>query len=1125
MQRRAAAYALLVVAALIASSAGALEGHRPAPSSPHPLGTSVGASSISSPVDRTPTPVAPGPHAEASLESRIVQAHVPTKVVYPPNLLYPPQLRNGVVVHPGYNQAPAPMGISDMGVTNTSGTPGAYTIDTTSYTGSLTVMNASPFYLGFGVPESFGAQLNVILRNVTVLGASTYTYWTQDVFAYDAYGHEAYFLDNIWNFSGPPPLPMPASTFHSGNGSVVPSVGFYYDLTPLFSIRMPFTVQFWINTSTTTTSGVSYTTVTFGYNLLNGAGVSVGHDTYDRVLFNNAGTAPIPQAKFHVDGQNLSPTGYIPYDAELDLGGPGGGSTANFEGLSATMSLHHLDLATGKYVGEPATWSAGSETGETTVGVSEWYDPAHTVHLSGGPSFVEPLWNASTSSTQGAASLRGTIGPSNAWAFVATGGVYSRATSAWAPVPASGSYWWNLTAGTYSIELLLSDYSPSTQNGLALSPTAASWLNVSLIADAARGIYTPLQAWSNAQLASISASGAGTLADPYVIENNEAGPLAPEFATFNDYAFPSYPGLLLSGTTAYVEVTNPAPFTVSYSGAYAFLADFYNLPVTNELGIQLFATSHVSVLGGTVGGWFSSNQNLFAFANLIVWNSTSTLVANVTFDDTGLSLLLYGGSGNTVSGNNFVNDPLNGSVLLGSYLSPGATYLGSTGGPLAIEEGEGGDLIYNNYFDTAVTASQPYYNIFDGFYSVYPGSFSNRWNLSAPVSANRTTDVVNGIALSGSVAGLSTVCGNWWWNLAYSPARPYDNTYAVSPGVTLAGIASGGDYCGSGLVMYPVPIVESGLPSSDAWTVDVVAAPPVTLPLGAFLEQTATSTSVRLPPGLFGAIFGLPAGASGYAPNPGTLIFEVTPGGALLTASGPVTNLSVTYSPIPTTDGTALFTETGLAPGTSWGVNVNGTFRSSSGDSVYASLPPGSYNYSLGSIYGYNATPTSGTITVVAGAVTSTPVAFTADHGWIVGSVAPGGARLSIDGKPVSVSNGAFNVSVAPGLHAVSASESGYATYANNVTVTPANSTRLTISLPRVSAQSGGFPLSPTSILYLSLGLVVLGVAIVVAVLLTRGQRRGGSPPVWVPPPGAGTAGPSEPRPPLPPPGGGGPYP
>ena len=74
---------------------------------------------------------------------------------------------------------------------------------------------------------------------------------------------------------------------------------------------------------------------------------------------------------------------------------------------------------------------------------------------------------------------------------------------------------------------------------------------------------------------------------------------------------------------------------------------------------------------------------------------------------------------------------------------------------------------------------------------------------------------------------------------------------------------------------------------------------------------------------------------------------------------------------------TVTFTETGLPSGTSWSVTFNGTTESSSTNTITFSVPNGTYSYTIGSVSGYTASPSSGSITVN-GANVNQAITFTA---------------------------------------------------------------------------------------------------------------------------------------------------
>ncbi len=95
---------------------------------------------------------------------------------------------------------------------------------------------------------------------------------------------------------------------------------------------------------------------------------------------------------------------------------------------------------------------------------------------------------------------------------------------------------------------------------------------------------------------------------------------------------------------------------------------------------------------------------------------------------------------------------------------------------------------------------------------------------------------------------------------------------------------------------------------------------------------------------------------------------------------------SGTISIIATTTGSATypvtFTESGLPNGTTWAVTFNGTTESSTTNAITFSRPNGTYSYTIGTVSGYSASPSSGSITVsgnnIKQAITFTPTTTSA---------------------------------------------------------------------------------------------------------------------------------------------------
>jgi len=226
-----------------------------------------------------------------------------------------------------YSTEPAPMGIADYGI-GPNCTP--YEYNTTSFLGivgidSLSTYNSSLSYLNYtGGPYGMTFQLNVNLQFHN--GASNkYVYWVQDVADLNTSSNNITFLDNVWNLSESN-ANMHNSTV-SGNGTVANSSGryYYYDLANLsmsgndVALHYPTKIEFKIDSLITSSNQPE---VAFMYN------DGYGWITYDNVVFKFISNLTADYG-FVVNGYHYEPDGYSFYDAELILGGPGGGTQTN----------------------------------------------------------------------------------------------------------------------------------------------------------------------------------------------------------------------------------------------------------------------------------------------------------------------------------------------------------------------------------------------------------------------------------------------------------------------------------------------------------------------------------------------------------------------------------------------------------------------------------------------------------------------------------------------------------------------------------------------------------------------------------------------------------------------------
>ena len=211
----------------------------------------------------------------------------------------------GVNVYAIYSSEPAPMGIADYGV----GASGPYNYTTTEFSGevaiqSLQAKNAT------GDP-SVGFQLNAVLPIQTANGLRVY--WVQDVAQFDTSTNQAYFLDNVWNFSSYSSSMDSSAIRGAGQiGTYTGGQSFYYDWADALPISLPLPAKVTFLVSTALDSS-NLPTVTFEYDT--GAGLQ----SYDTVTFTSA------KGVTHFTGFEVSGFGYTPagnyYDSELVLTG------------------------------------------------------------------------------------------------------------------------------------------------------------------------------------------------------------------------------------------------------------------------------------------------------------------------------------------------------------------------------------------------------------------------------------------------------------------------------------------------------------------------------------------------------------------------------------------------------------------------------------------------------------------------------------------------------------------------------------------------------------------------------------------------------------------------------------
>ncbi len=740
----------------------------------------------------------PGAAREQAVLSELKDSGIPRSDIHLPDLSVGPPTP-GEQVGPTYASAPAPMGVADLGLENVSGTTVPSVLDTSSVEGQITLDNALSVNVDGDGPDMFGIQLNAVVTGVTVFGNSSDQFWMQNFVSYTPSSGQLVFGDNVWNFSNYDAYISPNVFYANGPNGTLYAPVYYYAVGPTFTIHYPFTITLYENSTVLFDRPAVY----FNYTVSNTTMRVSG--SYDYVVFNaSAGRLrhAVPAGVFQINGEQVEPVG-LPNDLELDVVGNDDGDTTTFYQMDATLSIATWNAARHAYVPAPSAMDAGAETGETSDGVSVSYagaTPVATMRL--GPSFLYGLWGMSGDS--GARTVVQTLTPAATFILVNPGASRNESAAQWVPSSPTGTTTFYVpNGGRYWVEYLLSDRAPGgfDLDARANATTSASFAGAP---DDALGVYTPLIAFGNGELASLSSSGTGTLASPYVLENNEYAPIDPEFAAWNDFQFPVFPGVLLIGTSAYVTLT-PASFLVDYPAWMLADVEEFGLPTTNHLQLQFWESSDVRLLGGTVSGWLSAFLVGFPEGSVMFWNSSDNLVAGVQFADQGDAVVLYGGTANTIWGNTFsfatvrASDPAD-VLNYGEFTQ-------------AVNETESGDLIYNNVFDVPYPAVTPTYDPLSCQILCESVSYVDQWNVTPqPASDVRTVD---GVPLSGSILGTASQGGNYWSNYG-TPADPY----GVLPYTNGGAITTGGDYDPLlPFALYSVTFEATGLAHGAPWSV------------------------------------------------------------------------------------------------------------------------------------------------------------------------------------------------------------------------------------------------------------------------------------------------------------------
>jgi thermopsin len=841
----------------------------------------------------------------------------------------------GHILPPYVQNDPAPIGLADYGLSanpNGNGSVVASVLNSSSLRATFDPNRTGvlPNYPFSSAPDGYALQLNAVTTNVTLLGTSHYSFWTQNVVSYFASAHRLTLITNVWNFSAPGASLTPNVFYGHGPLGQLVGTSFYYAQLPIPTpVTYPFNLTLWMNNSLISGRNA----VNFTVALSNSTGTTVY--PYDYVIFNstalNSSVATL--SEYTANGFQLNPVG-LPDDFELVLGGPGGGRQANLHTADANVTLDYWNASAAVYQSVPSAFSYGGETAETVSGAYVgWLNGTSGAPygvMRTGPSMLIGLWNATGAAGLGEVNIA--LSPENAFLFFApnwTSNFTYKGWEYWAPQESTNDTFW-LAPGQYNFTAELTGYNP-----VAVSVTVGLGTNAlvaHLTLNLTKGIYTPLWAWSNAQFAGISTSGTGTTTDPYQIMNVQTLVMAPVFGTLNDFTFPVFAGVFFHGTTASVVMSHMPPLVTAMP--------YTTTPPADQLGYILENTTNVALVNSTqLSGWFTTaadyNPGPAQFAGnyygtfcVVMWKSSGDLIANDSFLTQSGGLSMYGGTNNVVWRNTFTMVPF--------PAFPGPPF--GLNLSLGLQEAESGDLVYNNAFDTTVTAVTEPDDLYTGALHIPVDT----WNIT-PTTAATVYYAPNfpDFPLSGTIIGNRTQGGNYWWDYGVTAnpigTRPYTEVVGGTSQIIL-----GGDYyplVPNLAATYSVTFTESGLPAGTLWSVSLLGVHSSTFPsIAVSLQNGSYSYTVGAIPG-----------------------YVATPLSGNVSVNGTTLRIAIAFAPF---DFPVEFHELGLPSMTSWVVVLAGTHHSSTSARIVFGSPNGTYSFTVPAVPGFVPSPTSGNVTV-----------------------------------------------------------------------------------------------------------------------------------------------------------------
>jgi len=500
---------------------------------------------------------------------------------------------------------------------------------------------------------------------------------------------------------------------------------------------------------------------------------------------------------------------------------------------------------------------------------------------------------------------------------------------------------------------------------------------------------------------------------------------------------------------------------------------YYPFPVTDMLFLS--NSSNLSLIVSTTNGIYLSTD-LGATWESLQFNIISSIITGISVSGGNLFISTWGEG--VLEYPDFSLHNIPGTIK--GDLNPGSTLLVNG---LASSVNDSFSLIvppgtYNLTVLSQGYARSYYINIspFE-VYTVanitYPVTFtesglpSGNWYVnitgqqsSGPIPSSTTT---YSTSLQNGLYSYTVSTGNKEYKPSYNGSFDVNGS-AVSQSVTFTEVT------------YTVTFTESGLSYGD-WYVNISTS-------SQSFSEPYTSTSIS---------FSEPNGTYFFTVATNYDIDKPSLSSGSFTVNGLSVFQSVNFSKLTYT---VTFSESGLSAGTSWSVTLNGTTESSTTSTLTFTELNGTYSYTIGSVSGYIASPSSGSITVsgsnVSQVITFTPVTPTLYTITFMESGLPSGTSWSVtfNGNTETSTTNTISFTEPNGTYSFSISSiNGYSVSPSSGSIT-VKGTNISQNITFTSVTTTTPPSSNDYLIYIIIAVVVIAAAIGVVVAMVGRKNK-----------------------------------